>query len=321
MLTPRLIFLYEKSEKGGGMKPIRHILEAQQFSREDLDQLFQITREMEKKPVRTDLAGRVMITLFYEPSTRTRLSFEAAMERLGGSVISTENAASFSSAAKGETLEDTIRVVSGYGDVIVIRHFESGAAKLASSVSPIPVINAGDGTGQHPTQSLLDMYTIQKELGNIDGITVAMVGDLANGRTVRSLAYLLGKYSNIHIIFVSPNNVKMGEDIKEYLARHNVSWEESSNLEDVARKADVVYQTRIQRERFSTVEEYEKTRGIFIINNAVMSVMKKKAIVLHPLPRVDEIAHEVDSDPRAAYFRQAHNGLYMRMALISTLLT
>jgi aspartate carbamoyltransferase catalytic subunit len=303
------------------MKTIRHILEAQQFSRDDLDQLYIIAREMEKKPVRTDLAGRVMITLFYEPSTRTRLSFEAAMERLGGSVISTENAAHFSSAAKGETLEDTIRVVSGYGDVIVIRHFESGAAKLASSVSPIPVINAGDGTGQHPTQSLLDMYTIQKELGHLDGISVAMVGDLANGRTVRSLAYLLGKYNNIHIVFVSPDNVKMGEDIKEYLTRHNVAWEESSNLEETARSVDVVYQTRIQRERFSTVEEYEKTRGIFIINNEILSVMKKDAIVLHPLPRVDEIAHEVDADPRAAYFRQAHNGLYMRMALISTLLT
>ena len=300
------------------MKKLNHILEAQQFTREDLDDLFSVGREMEKNPNRNDLQHKVMITLFYEPSTRTRLSFEAAMLKLGGTVISTENAASFSSAAKGETIEDTIRVVSGYGDVIVIRHFESGAAKLASSVSTIPVINAGDGTGQHPTQSLLDMYTIQKELGHIDGVSIAMVGDLANGRTVRSLAYLLGKYRDIRIVFVSPENVKMRDDIKEYLDRHNVKWEESANLVEVAKKVDVVYQTRIQRERFSSVEEYEKTRGIYIINHEILDVLPKHAIVMHPLPRVDEIAHEVDTDPRAAYFRQAHNGLYMRMALLAT---
>jgi aspartate carbamoyltransferase catalytic subunit len=300
------------------MKKLNHILEAQQFTREDLDDLFSVGREMEKNPNRNDLQHKVMITLFYEPSTRTRLSFEAAMLKLEGTVISTENAASFSSAAKGETIEDTIRVVSGYGDVIVIRHFESGAAKLASSVSTIPVINAGDGTGQHPTQSLLDMYTIQKELGHIDGVSIAMVGDLANGRTVRSLAYLLGKYRDIRIIFVSPENVKMRDDIKEYLDRHNVKWEESANLVEVAKKVDVVYQTRIQRERFSSVEEYEKTRGIYIINHEIMDVLPKHAIVMHPLPRVDEIAHEVDTDHRAAYFRQAHNGLYMRMALLAT---
>jgi aspartate carbamoyltransferase catalytic subunit len=303
------------------MKKFKHVIEGQQFSRDDLDDLFAIARDMEKKPVRNDLSGKVLITLFYEPSTRTRLSFEAAMEHLGGSVISTENAANFSSAAKGETLEDTIRVVSGYGDVIVIRHFESGAAKLASSVSSIPVINAGDGTGQHPTQALLDMYTIQKEVGHIDGISIAMVGDLANGRTVRSLAYLLGKYANIRIVFVSPENVKMRDDIKEYLSRHNVKWEESSDLEATARTVDVVYQTRIQRERFSSIEEYENTRGIYVITKETLDVMQKHAIVMHPLPRVDEIAYEVDTDPRAAYFRQAHNGLYIRMALLSSVVS
>jgi aspartate carbamoyltransferase catalytic subunit len=300
---------------------LHHVLESQQFTRADLDELFDIAKEMEKRSgTQTVLTNKILITLFYEPSTRTRLSFEAAMIKLGGSVISTENAANFSSAAKGETLEDTIRVVNGYGDVIVIRHFEAGAAKLASSVSKIPIINAGDGAGQHPTQSLLDLFTIKKELGKVDGLSIAMVGDLANGRTVRSLAYLLGKYRDMRIVFVSPANVKMGDDIKEYLDRHSIKWEEHSNLEEVARDVDVVYQTRIQRERFSSVDEYERTRGIYIINNQIMNALPKHAIVLHPLPRVEEIAHEVDTDPRAAYFRQAQNGLYIRMALLSAVL-
>ncbi len=295
-----------------------HIIESQQFDRDGLEALFRLAREMEKRSKkRTTLQNKVLITLFYEPSTRTRLSFESAMIRLGGSVISTENAASFSSAAKGETLEDSIRVVSGYGDVIVIRHPESGAAKRASMVSEIPVINAGDGTGQHPTQSLLDLYTIQKELGSIDGITVAMVGDLANGRTARSLSYLLAKYKGVRIIFVSPPNVRMGNDIKEHLSRHGVSFEESDNLEAVARNANVIYQTRIQKERFSDPAEYEKAKGVYIINKKIMDALPAGSIVMHPLPRVDEIHPETDADPRAAYFRQAHNGLFIRMALLS----
>ncbi|MFN4215943.1 MAG: aspartate carbamoyltransferase, partial [Brevinematales bacterium] len=250
----------------------------------------------------------------------TRLSFETAMIRLGGNVVSTENAAQFSSAAKGETLEDTIRVVSGYGDVIVIRHFEEGAAFRASQVSPIPVINAGDGTGQHPTQALLDLYTIQKELGHIDEVSVAMVGDLANGRTVRSLCYLLSFYKNIRLFFVSPPNVRMKEDIKQYLASRKIPFIESESLEEVATQVDVIYQTRIQRERFTNMVEYEKTRGIYIINETILSRMKSHAIIMHPLPRVDEISYEVDNDHRAAYFRQAHNGLYIRMALLEKIL-
>lgn len=298
-----------------------HIIEAQQFDRDALDELFRLAGEMEKRSRRqTVLKNKILITLFYEPSTRTRLSFEAAMIKLGGSVISTENASSFSSAAKGETLEDTIRVLSGYGDVIVIRHNESGAAKKASLVSEIPVINAGDGTGQHPTQSFLDLYTIQKELGQIDGISIAMVGDLANGRTVRSLAYLLAKYKKIKIYFVSPPNVRMRDDIKEYLSRHHVSFEESDNLVEVAKKAEVIYQTRIQKERFSDPEEYEKAKGVYIIDRNIMDVLPKKSIIMHPLPRVNEILTETDSDPRAAYFRQAHNGLFIRMALLSLVL-
>ncbi len=306
------------------MKPERrffHIIESQQFTKDDLELIFSTANEMEKLSHReTVLKNKILITLFYEPSTRTRLSFEAAMIKLGGSVISTENAASFSSAAKGETLEDTIRVLNGYGDVIVIRHYETGAAKRAASVSNIPIINAGDGVGQHPTQSLLDLYTIKKELGRIDNISVALVGDLANGRTARSLAYLLSKFNNVKLYFVSPPNVKMGGDIKEYLQKHNVFFEENENLKEIAKKVDVIYQTRIQRERFLNPEDYEKAKGIYIIDKEIMSCLPSSSIVLHPLPRVDEIKYEVDSDPRAAYFRQAHNGLYIRMALLSLVL-
>ncbi|MFN3660308.1 MAG: aspartate carbamoyltransferase [Brevinematales bacterium] len=297
-----------------------HVLEAQQFTREILEDLFIRASKLEKAPKPSLLRNKIMITLFYEPSTRTRLSFETAMIRLGGNVVSTENATQFSSAAKGETLEDTIRVVSGYGDVIVIRHFEEGAALRASQVSPIPVINAGDGTGQHPTQALLDLYTIQKELGHIDGVSVAMVGDLANGRTVRSLCYLLSFYKNIRLFFVSPPNVRMKEDIKEYLASQKIPFIESESLEEVATQVDVIYQTRIQRERFTNMVEYEKTRGIYIINETILSRMKSHTIIMHPLPRVDEISYEVDNDHRAAYFRQAHNGLYIRMALLEKIL-
>src|SRR5579871_2497263 len=203
------------------------------------------------------LQGRVMAALFYEPSTRTRLSFESAMLRLGGRTMGTDNAREFSSAAKGETLEDTIRIVAGYSDVIVLRHQEEGAARRAAAVSDVPVINAGDGAGQHPTQSLLDLFTIQDELGRIDGITVAMVGDLANGRTVRSLAYLLSKFRDVRLVFVAPPAVRMGDDIKRHLDENGISWREESDLGAVLPAADVVYQTRIQKERFGSDEEYQ----------------------------------------------------------------
>ncbi|EFJ11648.1 hypothetical protein SELMODRAFT_235243 [Selaginella moellendorffii] len=267
------------------------------------------------------LKGYLMATLFYEPSTRTRLSFESAMKRLGGEVLTTENAREFSSAAKGETLEDTIRTVEGYSDIIVMRHFESGAAKQAAAVSSIPVINAGDGPGQHPTQALLDVYTIQRETGRLDGIKVGLVGDLANGRTVRSLAYLLAKYDGVKFYFVSPDVVKMKDDIKEYLTSKNIEWEESKDLMEVASKCDVIYQTRIQRERFGDkIELYNQARGKYIVDRKVVDVLQSHAVVLHPLPRLDEITTEVDVDPRAAYFRQAKNGLFIRMALLKLLL-
>jgi aspartate carbamoyltransferase catalytic subunit len=262
-----------------------------------------------------------MATLFYEPSTRTRFSFEAAMHRLGGSVVSTENAAEFSSVAKGETLEDTVRILNGYADVLVIRHYEVGSARRAASVSRIPVINAGDGAGQHPTQALLDLYTIHKEIGAIDGLRIAMVGDLAQGRTVRSLAYLLSKYQDVRIYFVAPPLLKMKEDILDHLREKGVWYTEETDLDKVLPEVNVVYQTRIQKERFGDrIADYEQCRGVYLIASESLRLMKADAIVMHPLPRLDEIAKEVDSDPRAAYFRQAQNGLCVRMALLTMVL-
>lgn len=303
---------------------LHHVLAAQDFNRGMLDELFSSARAMEgvaEQGRNRSLDGAIMASLFYEESTRTRFSFETAMLRLGGSVISTENARQFSSVSKGETLEDTIRILNGYADIIVLRHYESGAASRAAEVSGVPIINAGDGTGQHPTQAFLDLYTIQKELGHIDGLTIAVVGDLANGRTVRSLCYLLAKYRNIKLFLVAPPVVRMREDIKEYLCRHNVSFTEEADLRKIAPEVDVIYQTRIQKERFGDrTEDYLAARGVYIIDRELLALMRPDTIVMHPLPRVDEIAHEVDADPRAAYFRQAQNGLYIRMALLAACL-
>ncbi|KAL6128561.1 hypothetical protein ACLB2K_071916 [Fragaria x ananassa] len=322
------------------------VIEAQQFDRDILGAIFEVARDMEKIEKRSPgsqiLKGYLMATLFYEPSTRTRLSFESAMKRLGGEVLTTENAREFSSAAKGETLEDSIRTVEGYSDIIVMRHFESGAAKRAAATAGVPVINAGDGPGQHPTQALLDVYTIEREIGKLDGIKVALVGDLAHGRTVRSLAYLLARYNDVKIYFVSPDAVKMKasleslrnvgdleshifysfqNDIKDYLTSRNVEWEEGADLMEVASKCDILYQTRIQRERFGErTDLYEEARGKYIVDPHVLEMMQKHAVIMHPLPRLDEITVDVDGDPRAAYFRQAKNGLYIRMALLKLLL-
>lgn len=303
---------------------LHHIIEAQQFDRPTLAALFDLTRQMEslaRSGGGANYPYRIMATLFYEPSTRTRFSFETAMLRLGGRVISTENAAEFSSVSKGETLEDTVRILNGYADVIVLRHYEVGAAQRAAKVSRVPVINAGDGVGQHPTQALLDLYTIQKEVGRVDGLRIAMVGDLAQGRTVRSLAYLLGKFQDVRIWFVAPPMLKMKDDILTYLCQHGVHYQEGTLLDEVLPEVDVVYQTRVQKERFGDrVADYEQCRGLYIINRGSLALMKPNAIIMHPLPRVSEIAPEVDEDPRAAYFRQAENGLYVRMALLKLVL-
>ncbi len=265
-----------------------------------------------------------MITLFYEPSTRTRASFEIAMEFLGGKVIfSTENARQFSSAAKGETLEDTIKILNGYWpDVIVLRYDEEGGVKRAAAVSRVPIVNAGDGTGEHPTQALLDIYTIQKELGRIDGISIAMAGDLARGRTVRSLSRLLAKFSDIKIYFVSPETARMREDVKDDLRKSNVWFSEWDDLRVIAPKVDVIYQTRTQKERIPLFETSQLPieKDFCIVNQQILDLIKREAIIMHPLPHVEEIAPEVDRDPRAAYFRQAENGLYVRMALLKMIL-
>ena len=303
---------------------LHHIIEAQQFDMPTMLQILDTAEEMERVVARggmTDYHNRIMATLFYEPSTRTRFSFETAMHRLGGHVISTENAGEFSSAAKGETLEDTIRILNGYADVIVIRHKEVGSARRAAAVSRVPVINAGDGAGQHPTQALLDLYTIRKEIGKIDGLRIAMVGDLAQGRTVRSLTYLLSKFKDVNLFFVAPPLLKMKEDILEHLRERRVNFIEETSLDKVLPEVDVVYQTRIQKERFGDrIADYENCRGIYILTRESLKLMKPHSIIMHPLPRLEEIAMEVDADSRAGYFRQAQNGLYVRMALLTMVL-
>jgi len=306
---------------------LKHIIEAWQFSREWLEkELFPLAKEMEevvKKGSSDILKGKRMISFFYEPSTRTRCSFEVAMTLLGGRVVfSTENARQFSSVAKGETLEDTIRILNGYyPDVIVLRYDKEGGAKIAAQFSSAPIINAGDGTGEHPTQALLDIYTIQKELGKIDGISIAVVGDLARGRTVHSLCYLLGKFSDVKIYFISPESLKIKDEIKDYLKEKNVSFSEGTDLRKVAPLVDVIYQTRIQKERGSEAEDFREGGGFYAVSQEILNLMKKEAVVMHPLPRNEEISSEVDKDPRAAYFRQAENGLYVRMALLKMILS
>ncbi len=299
---------------------MKHLIEAQQFDREELTDLFSVADACQTNTERP-LQGKILASLFYEPSTRTRLSFESAMMRLGGNVLTTENAKEFSSAIKGETLEDSIKVVGNYADAIVLRHFEAGTAERAANVSSVPIINAGDGTGQHPTQALLDLYTLERELGQIDGIHIALMGDLKNGRTVRSLCYLLGKYENIQIHLVSPDELKIGDDIKEYLTKHGVSYSEHPHFEHLVTEVDAIYQTRIQKERFSSESEYEKFKGSYILTPSNTEHMKAGAIILHPLPRVDEIDPALDVLPKAAYFRQVRYGVLVRMALLLKLLS
>jgi len=305
---------------------LRHIVKAQQFDKPWIEGFFGQVREMEDVAASGGsdaLRRRIMATLFYQPSTRTRLSFEAAMCRLGGTVISTENAKEFSSAAKGESLEDTIRVVAGYADVIVLRHYELGSSERAAALDAAPIINAGDGPGQHPTQALLDLYTIEREIGRLEGLKVAMVGDLKYGRTVRSLAYLLAKFAGTKLFFVAPPICQIGEDIKAHLAEKDVPFAETGSLEDVLGEADVIYQTRIQKEAFSVEDLHgtdERSFQAFIITPELVSKMRQEAVIMHPLPRVKEISTAVDVDRRAAYFRQAKNGLYVRMALLMRIL-
>lgn len=300
----------------------RHIIEVAQFDRDDLETIFDLADSMRTlDPGDRRLSGRILATLFYEPSTRTRLSFESAMMRLGGNVISTENAREFSSAIKGETVEDTVRILQSYSDAIVIRHYEQGAAARAAAVASVPIINGGDGPGEHPTQALLDLYTIRHELGRIDDLRIALVGDLRFGRAVRSLAMLLTRSTGIELVFVAPPEVGMGQDVRSALDNAGIPYRDETSLEAAVAGVDVVYQTRIQKERFSSEESYQRAKGIYVVDSQSMAALPDHAIVLHPLPRVDEISVSFDSDPRAKYFAEAQNGVYVRMALLEALLT
>ncbi len=293
-----------------------HIISASQFDKKTLAELFALTDKIKSgKYNKEALKGKIMATLFYEPSTRTRLSFESAMHRLGGSVISTENAAEFSSAIKGETLEDTIRIVQSYCDIIVLRHFKPGASEIAAKYAKVSIINGGDGNGEHPTQALLDLYTIFSKFKN-KGFTIAMIGDLTNGRTIHSLSYLLSLYPKLKIIFVSPQDLSIPKSLRTHLRDQSINFTETEDLKSALTKADVIYQTRIQKERFASLKEYKKYFGKYIIDAKLMSVAGENAILLHPLPRVNEITADVDDDPRAIYFEEAKNGVFIRMALL-----
>lgn len=300
-----------------------HVISIDQFDREKLFELFEKTKELEKifysKDGRLELAkkhrDKQICTLFYEPSTRTRLSFETAGYKLGFGVISTESAGEFSSASKGETIEDTIHVLDEYKfSAIIIRHPETGMVGRAAAVAKTPIINAGDGKGEHPTQSLLDTYTIYFNFNRLDNLTVTIGGDLKHGRTARSLAKILAKFDGNHIKFVSTKSLAIDDDIKDFLKKNNTTYEEITDIETGVKDSDVVYWTRLQKER---LEENEKhLAGGFVIDKDSLKFMKKDAILLHPLPRIDEITKDVDDDPRAKYFDQAGNGLFVRMALL-----
>jgi aspartate carbamoyltransferase catalytic subunit len=298
---------------------LRHVVESQQFTVPLLMELFHRSRGMERVVARggsDEFKHRILATVFYEPSTRTRFSFEAAMYRLGGRVLSTEQARVFSSAEEGEAVEDSIRIIGSYSDVIVLRHPEVGAAQRAATVSPVPVINAGEGGGgQHPTQALLDLYTIYRERP-LDGLSIAFIGELDRGRTARSLAYLLAKFDRVKITFVAPPEVQMGRDILDYLERHDVQYALESDIHKVVSEVDVVYQTRLHPERLADRQSLKR----YAVDSSLLDRMKPNALILHPLPRTAELDRTVDVDPRALYFRQAYNGLYVRMALLTMLL-
>lgn len=300
----------------------KDILSVKQFSREDLTYIFEVAHEMREMVARVGtfdlLKGKILANLFYEPSTRTSSSFTAAMERLGGSVIPI-NEVKYSSVSKGESLPDTVRTLECYADVIVLRHPEVGASAMAAKYARKPIINAGDGVGEHPTQALLDLFTIVEELGTAHGLQVTMLGDLKYGRTVHSLARLLTLYG-VKLNYVSPEILRMPEEIVAEVNEAGIQQLPHQKLETVLAETDVLYVTRVQKERFENLEEYEKVKGLYLINAEIMKQAKEKMIVMHPLPRVGEISEDVDADPRAAYFRQMEYGLYIRMALLAMVL-
>ena len=300
-----------------------HILSVDQFDRAFLSELLAHSDRLRMVAERGGdqrLAGRILATVFYEPSTRTRLSFESAMLRLGGEVISSEMAAETSSAAKGETIEDTVRILESYADAIVFRHPVAGAVDRAARAASVPIINGGDGAREHPTQALLDLYTIHHEIGRIDDLEVALVGDLKYGRAARSLALLLAQTNGARLRLVSPPQLDMAEEIVERLDRAGVEHTVERDLQHAVKSADVVYMTRIQKERFPSEEAIAEVEGAYQLTVEMAREMKEGGTILHPLPRIDEIATAVDDLPQAAYFRQARNGVYVRMALLDILL-
>jgi aspartate carbamoyltransferase catalytic subunit len=323
-LTP-LFNLDEMTQKVAQSNALlgQDILSVDQFDRDTLSFIFKRAREMREMVHRVGsadlLKGYVLACLFYEPSTRTSSSFIAAMERLGGSVIPITQGVQFSSVSKGETLADTVRTLEQYSDAIVLRHPEIGSAKLAADYASVPVLNAGDGPGEHPTQALLDLFTIREELGRVDGLKVAMVGDLRYGRTVQSLTKLLLHF-DVSLRFVSPEILRLPLTTMNQVIDAKVDVRETHDVADVIENADVLYVTRVQKERFSDLAQYEQVKNYYEITSELMTKAKDKMVIMHPLPRVGEIHYNVDKDPRAAYFRQVQNGMYIRMALLAAVL-
>jgi len=298
------------------------IISVSQFDRTKLDYILNVGNEMKILVERFGsadlLQGKILANLFYEPSTRTSSSFMAAMLRLGGQVIPINNV-QYSSVTKGESLPDTVRTLESYSDIIVIRHPEVGSAATAAHYASKPVINAGDGVGEHPTQALLDLYTIVEALGNVGGLKVAMVGDLKFGRTVHSLTKLLVNYP-VEFVFVSPEILRMPQDVLDVVDASGHTYEQREDVHDIIGDVDVLYVTRVQKERFTDLAEYDQVKDRYVVDPQLMSRAKERMIVMHPLPRVNEISYAVDSDPRAAYFRQMRNGMYIRMALLAAVL-
>jgi aspartate carbamoyltransferase catalytic subunit len=296
----------------------RSLVSIDDFSSEEIIEVLDMAEDFEKQPVRRLLEGKVIATLFFEPSTRTRLSFESAINRLSGKVVGFSDVSS-SSVSKGETLHDTIRMVSSYSDLIVMRHSIEGSARYASEIASVPVINAGDGANQHPTQTMLDLYSIRKTQGTLENLNIFMVGDLKYGRTVHSLMMAMSRW-NATFNFISPDELRMPDEFKLYLENLGLKYYEHTDFTDIISRADIIYMTRVQRERFSDPIEYEKVKNVYVLKNSMLSHTKQNMRILHPLPRVNEINTDVDTNPKAYYFEQALNGVFTRQAILCKLL-
>lgn len=316
-----LLYFLMSDDDYNNLSPYEHIIRSQQFDFDYLKKLFDLTKKIKKNPIKFNkkLAGKIVALLFYEPSTRTRFSFESAANRLGAVCITTENASIFSSSAKGETIGDTAIMLNSFADVTIIRHKENVSAEKMLETTANPIINAGSGTEQHPSQALLDLFTIYEKFGRLNNLRIAVVGDLLHGRTCSSLLYLLSKFENNVFYLVSPEQLKIKDNLREWLKRHNAQFTEITDLEKILSEIDICYMTRVQKERFQNPEIYEQIKGLYILDNKKVDTMKDDAILLHPLPRTNEIPVDVDNNKRSWYFKQADNGLWVRMALLMML--